>query len=298
MSHQMENKALALYQRSDEVPYTFAYMGYKEEYYPRGTVAITFKDGIWVTTIPACMETCTLMNKLVRFIVKENIKPGGRFFTNSAENDVRYALKQIAKACDFPIYPIEMNKVGDLVIHRTGKQLKATNTNEPSKIIKSVVRYLRSYSFKEEIVFKEGVLSLETDIIDMVISSKILSVKRENDPVIMLKFKENTYLTNIITTPDNVSKIIEFLGVFERVKRINLGITNPRLIDSSIINTVFIHCHSRIALRPAYICKNADGGHRLIHRPILHTERRVNKQEPLVIEAAQILLSINNLMTR
>ena len=298
MYTQNENKALARYQRSDEVPYTFAYMGYKQEYYPRGTVAITFKDGIWVTTIPACMETCTLMNKLVRFIVKENIKPGGRFFTNSAENDVRYALKQIAKACDFPIYPIEINQVGDLVTHRTGKQIKGTNVNEPNKIIKCVARYLRNYAFKEEIVFKEGVLSLETDIIDMVISSKILSVKRDNDPVIMLKFKENTYLTNIITTPDNVSKIIEFLGVFERVKRINLGITNPRSIESSIINTVFVHCHSRIVLRPAYICKNADGGHRLIHRPILHTERRVSKHEPLILEAARILLSINNLMVR
>lgn len=298
MYTQNENKALARYQRSDEVPYTFAYMGYKQEYYPRGTVAITFKDGIWVTTIPACMETCTLMNKLVRFIVKENIKPGGRFFTNSAENDVRYALKQIAKACDFPIYPIEINQVGDLVTHHTGKQIKGTNVNEPNKIIKCVARYLRNYAFKEEIIFKEGVLSLETDIIDMVISSKILAVKREKDSVLMLKFKENTYLTNIIATPENVSKVIEFLDVFERIKRLNLGITNPRLIESSIINTVFIHCHSRIALRPAYICKNADGGHRLIHRPILHTERRVNKQEPLVIEAARVLLSIDNLMVR
>lgn len=298
MYAQDENKALAQYQRSDEVPYTFAYMGYKQEHYPRGAVAITFKDGIWVTTTPACMETCTLTNKLVRFIVKENIRPGGESLTNSAENDVQYALKQIAKACDFPIYPIEINHIGDLVTHRIGKRIKGKNTNEQNKIIKCVARYLRSYAFKEEIIFKEGTLSLKTDIIDMVISSRILSVKREKDSVLMLKFKENTYVTNIITTPENVSKVIEFLGVFERIKRLNLGIVNPRSIESSIINTVFVHCYSRIALRPAYICKNADGGHRLVHRPILHTERRVSKQEPLVIEAAQILLSIDNLMTR
>ena len=77
---QNENKALAQYQRSDEVPYTFAYMGYKQEYYPRGTVAITFKVGIWVTKIPACMETCTLMNKLVRFIMDTGAAVPSLFF--------------------------------------------------------------------------------------------------------------------------------------------------------------------------------------------------------------------------
>ncbi len=291
-------KALAQYQRSEEVPYTFAYTGFKEAYYPRGTVAVTIKNGIWVTKVPACLETSTLVNRLVRYIVKENLKPGGKRLTNTVENDVRYALRQMTMACDFVIHAIELKNKNDVSDHTLTKPLKPMGVNEPSKVIKSVVRYLRNYAFKEEIRFKEGVLSLETDIIEMVISSKILAVKREEASVLMLNIADRSYLTNIIATPDNVSKVIEFLGVFERIRRLNVGITNPRLIECSIINTVFYHCHTRVSLRPAYICKNADGGHRLIHRPIIPTERRVTIDEPLVLEAARILLSINDVIAR